>query len=39
MDCNIDYLNELVMISIDNLIEKFASKNAKKSNFLRVGSC
>ena len=42
-------LNRLVMISIeneyldklnfDNLIEEFASKNARRSNFLRVGSC
>ena len=46
MDCNLDYLNGLVMISIDNehlnklnfdnLIEKFASKIARKNNFLRV---
>jgi hypothetical protein len=44
MNCNIDYLNELTMISIDNeyldklnfnnLIEKFASKNARRNNFL-----
>jgi hypothetical protein len=49
MDCNIDYLNGLAMISIDNkyleklnfdnLIEKFASKNARRNNFLRGGSC
>ena len=42
-------LNGLAMISIeneyldklnfDNLIEEFASKNARRSNFLRVGSC
>jgi hypothetical protein len=42
-------LNGLAMISIENeyldklnfnnLIEKFASKNASRSNFLRVGSC
>ena len=42
-------LNGLAMISIengyldklnfDNLIEEFASKNARESNFLRVGSC
>ena len=49
MDCNLDYLNGLAMISIDNeyldklnfdnLIEKFASKNARRSNFLQVGLC
>ena len=42
-------LNGLAMISIDNeyldklnfdnLIEEFASKNTRRSNFLRVGSC
>ena len=42
-------LNGLAMISIeneyldklnfDNLIEEFASKNVRRSNFLRVGSC
>ena len=42
-------LNGLTMISIeneyldklnfDNLIEEFASKNARRSNFLRVGLC
>ena len=49
MDCNLDYLNGLAMISIDNkyleklnfdnLIEKFASKNVRRNNFLRDGSC
>jgi hypothetical protein len=44
MNCNIDYLNGLTMISIDNeyldklnfdnLIENFASKNTRKNNFL-----
>jgi hypothetical protein len=42
-------LSDLVMISIENeylnklnyddLIEEFASKNARRSNFLRVGLC
>ena len=42
-------LNGLAMISIeneyldklnfDNLIEEFASKNARRNNFLQVGSC
>jgi hypothetical protein len=49
MDCNIDYLNGLAIISIDNkyldklnfdnLIENFASKNARRSTFLLGGSC
>ena len=49
MDCNIDYLNGLAMISIDNeyldklnfdnLIKKFVSKNVRRSNFLRDGLC
>ena len=49
MDCNMDYLNGLAMISIDNkyleklnfdnLIEKFASKNTRRNNFLQDGSC
>jgi hypothetical protein len=30
------YLNKL---NYDNLIEKFASKNARRSSFLRVGLC
>ena len=44
-----DYLNGLAMISIDNkyleklnfenLIEKFASKNVRRNNFVRGGSC
>ena len=42
-------LSDLAMISIENeyldklnyddLIEEFASKNARRSNFLRVGLC
>jgi hypothetical protein len=31
-----EYLDKL---NFDNLIEKIASKNARRSNFLLVGSC
>jgi hypothetical protein len=40
--CVIEYLFKtlnIVLLSYDDLIEEFASKNARRNNFLRVRLC